>query len=236
MPVWNAPQRPADYAEESLIVAILNGDYPAGSPLPGERELAAQLGLTRPTLREALQRLARDGWVTIHQGKPTVVNDIWREGGLNVLGDLVRYRRLPDGFTQHLLEVRLVLAPAYTAAAVTHDPHSALAHLYAADALEERPVAFARYDWQLHHYLTLASGNPIYPLILNGFAAFYETMAARYFEREESRAVSRRFYADLRRAFENSDAASAETITRQVMAESIALWQAVGSQKIPLVK
>ncbi len=225
MPEWNAPQRPAEYAEESVITAILNGDYPAGSPLPAERELAVQLGVTRPTLREALQRLARDGWVTIHQGKPTVVNDIWREGGLNVLNGLVRYRREPDGFVPQLLEVRLAMAPAYTAAAVSHDPASVLVHLRAAASLEDDAAAFARFDWLLHHFLTIASGNPIYVLILNGFASFYEAMATRYFSSEAARAVSRGFYADLTTAFETEDAASAETITRCVMAESIALWR-----------
>ena len=72
---WSAPQRPNDYAEQSLVTAILEGTFAPGDTLPGERALAAELGITRPTLREALQRLARDGWLTIHQGKPTVVND-----------------------------------------------------------------------------------------------------------------------------------------------------------------
>jgi len=227
MPEWNAPQRPADYVEESLITAILNGDYPPGATLPGERDLAARLGLTRPTLREALQRLACDGWITIRQGKPTVVNDFWREGGLNVLNALVRYRHVPDDFVVHLLEVRLAMAPAYTAAAVAHDPQSVLAHLQATAALEEDPRAFAHYDWLLHRQLTLASGNPIYTLILNGFAAFYETMATLYFTQETARAVSRRFYADLKTAFATGDAAGAENITCHVMAESIRLWQAL---------
>ncbi len=228
---WNAPQKPADYAEESLITAILNGDYPPGTALPGERDLAAQLGLTRPTLRETLQRLARDGWITIRQGKPTLVNDFWREGGLNVLSTLVRYRHVPDNFVPCLLEVRLAMAPAYTAAAVRHDPQSMLAHLQSAAALEEDAGAFARYDWQLHHLLTIASGNPIYTLILNGFASFYEIMACQYFARAEARSFSRQFYADLCAAFVNSNAASAEAITRHVMEESIVHWQAVANLK-----
>lgn len=227
MPEWNAPQRPAEYAEESVITAILNGDYPAGALLPAERELAVQLGVTRPTLREALQRLARDGWVTIRQGKSTVVNDIWREGGLNVLGDLVRYQHAPDGFVRHLLEVRLAMAPAYTAAAVIHGREVMLAHLAAASTLEDDAAVFARYDWQLHHELTLACDNPIYALILNGFATFYEAVAVTYFSRAEARAVSRQFYAELLEAFEKGDAAGAEAISRRVMGESIALWHAV---------
>ena len=89
MPNWSAPQRPAAHAEQSLVSAILDGTYPPGSTLPGERELARQLGVTRPTLRETLQRLECEGWMTIRQGKSTRVNDIWREGGLTVLSALV---------------------------------------------------------------------------------------------------------------------------------------------------
>ncbi|NLC12537.1 MAG: GntR family transcriptional regulator, partial [Chloroflexi bacterium] len=53
------PQKPTDLAEKQLLAAILDGSFPIGSLLPPERELAQSLGITRPTLREALQRLAR---------------------------------------------------------------------------------------------------------------------------------------------------------------------------------
>lgn len=41
--------------------------------------------MTRTTLREVLQRLARDGWLTIQHGKPTKVNNFWETSGLNIL-------------------------------------------------------------------------------------------------------------------------------------------------------
>src|SRR4030043_1715032 len=120
---WRPPERPAEYAEKSLILEILNGDYPPGSVLPAERELALKLGVTRPTLRETLQRLERDGWLNIQQGKSTRVNDFWKDGGLNVLNALVQYsEKLPPNFIPNLLHVRLVLAPAYTRQAVENSP------------------------------------------------------------------------------------------------------------------
>jgi GntR family negative regulator for fad regulon and positive regulator of fabA len=120
---WSPPKRPAAYAEKSLILAIINDDYPPGSILPAERELASKLGVTRPTLRETLQRLERDGWLNIQQGKSTRVNDYWKEGGLNVLNALVQHsEKLPPDFIPNLLHVRLVLAPAYTRQAVENSP------------------------------------------------------------------------------------------------------------------
>ena len=54
-------------------------------------DLAASLGVTRPTLREALKKLDRDGFVTVRHGLPTRVNDLWTEGGLNVLAGLAEH-------------------------------------------------------------------------------------------------------------------------------------------------
>jgi GntR family negative regulator for fad regulon and positive regulator of fabA len=207
------------------VTAILEGTYPPGSFLPGERDLAARLGVTRPTLREALQRLERDGWLAIHQGKPTRVNDFWREGGLNLLSTLVRYsQQLSPDFVPNLLEVRLALAPAYTHAAVKHAAARVASYLVDSVGLEDTAEAFAAYDWTLHHTLTLASGNPVYTLILNGFSGFYEEMACLYFARSRARASSRAFYAGLLHAAQQEDAVTAERLARSVMQESIVLW------------
>ena len=225
MTEWLAPARPRAHAESVLLASILDGTFPPGTTLPGERTLAAQLGVTRPTLREALQRLARDGWLTVAHGKPTLVNNFWEEGGLNVLGKLVEHpAHLPPDFIDQLLEVRLHLAPAYTRAAVARAAPELAAFLGAAEGLAD-PADFARFDWQLHHLLTVRSGNPIYTLILNGFRGFYEDIARRYFAAAEARQLSRRFYSDLRDAARAADAGAAEALCRAVMAESIVTWE-----------
>ena len=109
---WDIPQRPAELAETRLINAMLDDQFPINSHLPPERTLAAQLGVTRPTLREALQRLARDGWIEIHHGKSTRVRDYWHEGSLAVLGTIARRQdHIPPEFVPNLLQVRAVLAP-----------------------------------------------------------------------------------------------------------------------------
>lgn len=224
---FTPPLRPAEYAENQLIEFILSGDYPIASVLPAERELAARLGVTRPTLREVLQRLARDGWLEIRQGKSTRVRDYWQEGSLGVLGALAqRTSTLPGDFVPNLLAVRLALAPAYTRQAVERQPQGVATALEDYAALAEEPGAFAAYDWHLHHRLTILSGNPIFTLILNGFAELYLPMAQRYFRASAARASSRAFYAGLLAAAFEGDANIAEAITRQVMAASLALWQA----------
>lgn len=223
---WSFPLRPVDHAEHVLITAILEGRFPPGSTLPGERELAAMLGVTRPTLREVLRRVERDGWVTIRQGKPTVVNDFWWDGGLNILSGIVRHSRaLPPDFVPNLLRVRLDIAPSYTGLAVGRDPQTVAALLAGYESLEDTPPAFATFDWMLQRCLAVRSGNPVYAMILNGFTGFYEPLAQGYFALPDARDTSRGFYARLLEAAHRGDAGAAEQITRAVMQESINLWQ-----------
>ncbi len=223
---WSSPPRPAELTEQRLLRAVLRGEFPLGSTLPGERELAARLGVTRPTLREALQRLARDGWFDIRHGKPTRVRDYWREGNLNVLGALVRHgENLPDDFVPNLLAVRLSIAPAYARAAVQRAAGEVAGLLSGHAELDDDAAGFAQADWDLHRALAWTSGNPIFSLILNGFADFYLQMAPLYFTQPQARASSRAWYAELLSAAAARDADQAERVTRRVMQQSIELWQ-----------
>ncbi|MDR1430703.1 MAG: GntR family transcriptional regulator [Propionibacteriaceae bacterium] len=53
--------RAADEAYRALLQALAHGEYPPSSRLPGERELAERLGVSRVTLRRALARLEQEG-------------------------------------------------------------------------------------------------------------------------------------------------------------------------------
>lgn len=226
------PVQMSAYVEQALLTAILDGTYPPGTALPNERELAAQLQVTRPTLREALQRLARDSWLTIQHGKSTIVNDYWHEGGLQVLNALVQYHpHLSSQFVTHLLEVRLAVAPAYTRAAFEHDVQTVTSCLRDALNLPDTPQAFAAFDWRLHRTLATASGNPIYPLLLNSFAGFYERLALLYFAAPGARAKSHSFYRALFTAARQADAPEAERITTATMSESLSLWHLSTTQQ-----
>jgi GntR family transcriptional regulator, negative regulator for fad regulon and positive regulator of fabA len=225
---WELSPRPAELVEQRLINAIVDGDFPINSMLPPERELAQRLGVTRPTLREALQRLARDGWIEIHHGKSTRVRDYWHEGNLAVLGTIARFQdHVPSDFVPNLLQVRELLAPAYARLAVKRSARSLVKFLDDYQDLIDTPDAFAAADWKLHHYLTVESGNPIFTLILNGFKELYPQMGSIYFALPKARVRSRKFYADLRAAAQARDPNQAEDITRKVMRDSIDLWKSI---------
>ena len=58
---------------------IARGELTAGDRLPSEREMAQQLGVSRPTLREAMQVLEHTGFVKIIQGSGIYIKDIGKE-------------------------------------------------------------------------------------------------------------------------------------------------------------
>jgi GntR family negative regulator for fad regulon and positive regulator of fabA len=222
---WLPPEKPAELTERRIITAILDGSFPVDSFLPAERELAEQLGVTRPTLREALQRLARDGWLEIRQGKPTRVRKYSEEGNLAVLAAMAQHQNhLPSDFVPNLLYVRILMAPAYTRLAIQRDPNRISTFLQNTSSLDEDPVAFSVFDWQLHHTLTIASENSVFTLILNGFQNLYSEMGNFYFSLPEARVHSRTWYTGLQESIKKSDPEMAARLTEKIMRESLELW------------
>jgi GntR family negative regulator for fad regulon and positive regulator of fabA len=142
----------------------------------------------------------------------------------------VRYsERIPPDFVANLLEVRLALAPAYARSAVERAASTVADLLEDSVNLDDTPEAYAAFDWTLHKTMTVASGNPVYALILNGFAGFYEEMACQYFSGRDARAASRSFYQALLCAAREGDAVEAEHITRATMQASIRVWLDAGT-------
>ena len=222
---WKPIQKPAEIAEKRLLDAILSGHFPVNSFLPGERDLAEQIGVTRPTLREALQRLSRDGWLDIQHGKPTRVRDYWQEGTMGVLSRLAQMPSQPSSdFVAHLLEIRILLAPAYTRQAMEAASSEIAELLIKYENIKDTPQAFSAVDWELHHLLTLRAKNPIFRLLLNSFQSLYHVMAEHYFISEENRERSRAYYTELLNCAKKNAFLKAETLTRDVMSESLVLW------------
>lgn len=108
--------------------------------------------MTRTTLREMLQRLARDGWLTIQHGKPTKVNNFWETSGLNILETLVRLDqdKVPDLVAQ-LLSARTHICTIFIRGAIRHNPEQAAEILRGTDGVENNVLAYAEFVYRLHH-------------------------------------------------------------------------------------
>jgi len=58
-----------------LLTRIRSGDYPAGSRIPSELKLAADYGIGRPTVRQAIELLVQKGYLLRKRGSGTYVMD-----------------------------------------------------------------------------------------------------------------------------------------------------------------
>jgi len=227
----NQPLRPGPFTEQHIISQILEGQYPPGALLPSERKLAETLGVTRQTIREALQRLATDGWLTIRHGKATKVNNFWKTGGVRLLGTLVNFsNHLPSPMIQHLLELRVIFTPPVARQAVALSPEPIARHLEQAAKLENDAAAYSEFDWQLQELMASLSGNPVHLMLLNDFKAIFKTMAAVYFSRAYARRTSLAYYKNLHHAVE-SDAETVADVVRKAMMQSIAIWKHLKSSE-----
>ncbi|QOL25882.1 pyruvate dehydrogenase complex transcriptional repressor PdhR [Thalassotalea sp. LPB0316] len=79
----------SDVIQEKLEAMIIEGSLEAGQKLPPERELAAQFEVSRPSLREAIQKLEAKGLVTRKQGGGTFVANNILSGLSDPLFDLM---------------------------------------------------------------------------------------------------------------------------------------------------
>lgn len=109
--------RLADVITERLEAMILEGSLEPGHRLPAERELAERFGVSRPSLREAIQKLAARGLLTSRQGGGTYVSerlvDSYGDPMLEMLSrhdefhlDVLEFRDAMEGITAYHAAMR----------------------------------------------------------------------------------------------------------------------------------
>ncbi|MCO4182360.1 fatty acid metabolism transcriptional regulator FadR [Proteus terrae] len=221
-------QSPAGFAEEYIVESIWNNRFPPGSILPAERELSELIGVTRTTLREVLQRLARDGWLTIQHGKPTKVNNFWETSGLNILETVARldHDRVPQ-LIDNLLAVRTNISAIFIRTAFRNSPEKCIAVLNHELTTENSADEFSELDYNIFRGLAFASGNPIYGLILNGLKGLYTRVGRYYFSNIQAKELALAFYKKLAVLCEQKDVEHVMECVRQYGKDSGIIWQSL---------
>ena len=101
-------------ATEILEMITLQKRFSPGDKIPTENELCAELGVSRTTVREAIQKLTAQNILEVHRGKGTYVTDSTQTLSSDIFSTLsYTGMRLKD-----LYEIRLIFEPqaAYYAA------------------------------------------------------------------------------------------------------------------------
>jgi GntR family transcriptional repressor for pyruvate dehydrogenase complex len=133
-----------------------------GDRLPAERELAATMGVSRSSLREALRALTVLGVCEMRHGTGTYVSSLEPDLLVRPLSFVLS---LSDGGFDQLFEARKVVEPAIAALAARRIDDATLERLDAlvtrADAVIENPDAFLVADVELHDVIRETAGNSI---------------------------------------------------------------------------
>jgi GntR family transcriptional regulator, transcriptional repressor for pyruvate dehydrogenase complex len=87
------PKKVSTQIAEQIRSSILAGEFAPGDKLPPERELAEMFGVSRPSVREALNVLASSGLVMSYQGGGTVVKSLVESSSANPLSELIRVQK-----------------------------------------------------------------------------------------------------------------------------------------------
>ena len=170
---------------------ILSGKISIGETLPSERELAAQLKISRPVVHEGLIELSLRGLVSIRPRSGTIVNDFKKEGAIPLLLSLLNYHgTLDPKIQQDILEMRLLFENEMVRLSAKNRKPGHLRQMEdivhkeeTTDRNQYREVA--ELDYKFHQIIALASGNFIYSLLLNSFQEIYLHLSTLFFSDPE---------------------------------------------------
>jgi GntR family transcriptional repressor for pyruvate dehydrogenase complex len=171
-----------DEVFDQLLAEVVDGQLAAGDSLPSERRLAEVLGVSRPAVREALQRLSQARLVEVRHGGSTTVRDYRTSAGLDLLPRLlVRDGELDPSVGRSILQARQAIAPAVAAqAAETGGPKAARALQTAVTELEQAADSEARQHAALGFWDAIvdAADSIVFRLLFNSLRLAYEPAIA----------------------------------------------------------
>ncbi|GAA3970201.1 FadR/GntR family transcriptional regulator [Streptomyces marokkonensis] len=160
-----------DEAIEKIKDMIVSGALRPGDRLPKESELAAGLGLSRNSLREAVRALSLIRILDVRQGDGTYVTSLDPQLLLEAIGFVVDFHR--DDTVLEFLAVRRILEPAATAMAASRISEPDLDALSARlDALGPEPSVeeLVASDLEFHRGIVGTCGNSVLCSLLDGLS------------------------------------------------------------------
>jgi GntR family transcriptional repressor for pyruvate dehydrogenase complex len=168
----------ADQVIQKIKVRIMSGEFRPGSRLPPEPVLAAQMGVSRSSLREAVRALALIQVLDVRQGDGTYVTSLGPGMLVESTGFIAEL--LGGGREVEFFQVRRILEPAAAELAVgriddetVEALHQLVLKMEAATSVSE----LTQVDIEFHRKLTRAAGNPFLSSLVDKLES--ETVRAR---------------------------------------------------------
>jgi GntR family transcriptional repressor for pyruvate dehydrogenase complex len=196
---------------ERLILKKLS----PGDKLPGERELAELLGVSRSSIRDAMRRLQLIGLVEPRQGAGTVVREISSDSQVSPLANIIAHKRQLVG---ELLDFRRMLEPPLAARAAKHASAEDLAEMEEILRRQTHRVRAGELaveeDTEFHYRIALASGNSVVLKVLDAVMDMLRETRSRSLQSEGRPQKSLAGHKRILAAIKRCDATAAETAMR----------------------
>ncbi len=182
------PRKVSAIAAEQIIEAIKNDSFPVGSKLPSEFELAEQMGVSRPSIREALSALQAVGLI---ESKPGSGNYVRKSPSSDEEESAPRLIESEAGCLE-VMEAREVLEPpiaALVAKKGTNEHLADLEQILRQMRVQAQSGNFSSYfeaDKEFHFALAKATGNrlitaAVVPLINTMDQKLYREFTHHYY-------------------------------------------------------
>jgi GntR family transcriptional repressor for pyruvate dehydrogenase complex len=218
------PKRLYQTVAAQILALIRQEEFPAGERLPPERELALKLGVSRPSLREALIALEIGGQIEIRMGSGVYVRDASAEdvSVMAALGDspseLMQARAAIEGSVA-------VLAAARMTAATLDRLRRMIERMRRLAAAGKSPVEA---DRQFHMLIAETAGNSVLTRFVGElFDSRHDPIAAAmrgHTESAQTWTAAVREHEDVLKALQASDPIAAQTAMRAHLRASEERW------------
>ena len=197
---------------QRMIALITERRLKAGDRLPPERELAATMGVSRSSLREALRALTMLGVTEMRHGDGTYLTSLEPDALMKPVGLVLS---LSDAGLAELFEARKLVEPGLAALAAERIGDEAAAELVTcaagSDEVLENAEAFMWHDIELHGLIAKAAGNAILSRLLDSIAGMGIASRRRTGRLAQVRQQSARDHREIAAAIAAHDAEEAKT-------------------------
>jgi GntR family transcriptional regulator, transcriptional repressor for pyruvate dehydrogenase complex len=178
-------KRYSDQIAHLIQKRILTQDLEMGARLPGERQLAEELGVSRSVLREAIRMLDASGYVSIKKGPRggIFVSQVFHKPISDSLKSLTAHGQIT---VDHLFDVRLKIEPfmAMEAARNATKENIKRLHELMADAGRclDDAATLKQKNIMFHILLAEASGNPVLTMFMKSIAEILNEVAYKFLD------------------------------------------------------
>ncbi len=161
-----------DEAIGKIKEMILSGRVRPGEKLPREADLAAEIGLSRNSLREAVKALTLVNVLDVRQGDGTYATSLAPSLLLEALSFIVDFHR--DDTVLDFLEIRRILEPAATALAavrMSDDNRTELGKVLTSADIDTPVEELVAADLEFHRQIALGANNPVLASLVDNMSA-----------------------------------------------------------------